>query len=170
MMEENKRTNLNTILNNEKISIEEKKYLIALNNYVKKINKIKDYKKVEEIAYNNKNDFQKAVFELERITRHINQKKVVDNIDEIKRELSIIALSIKMQKTSKKEDYNEILKSILRIEITLGMKIGLLSEVKDLFTDDINRFYNLITKENTDEYNDFEEDDEKIKKNKKVYK
>ncbi len=133
---------LNEIFSNENINIETKKYLINLKKTTKEINNINNIEKVEKKVYKEKDSFEKTIFELERIIKYITKNN--KESFEIQKELQIIDTNIRFKKIHNKNDYSDILKSIIRIEIMLGMKIGLLTETNDLFYEEVERYYNII--------------------------
>ena len=133
---------LNEIFSNENINIETKKYLINLKKTIKEINNINNIEKVEKKVYKEKDSFEKTIFELERIIKYITKNN--KESFEIQKELQIIDTNIRFKKIHNKNDYSDILKSIIRIEIMLGMKIGLLTETNDLFYEEVERYYNII--------------------------
>lgn len=109
-------------------SIEEKKNFLKLKKEYYKVKSIDNYKVVQEKLYDNKNKAEILSFELSRILKqNANNPEVLEYIASIQSILS----SYKGEITD--ELYVNVASIIIFLEISLGMKIGLFSELCLIF-------------------------------------
>lgn len=125
---------------NGNASVEEKRYFIQLKNQYFKVKKIKDYDSVQKQLYQGKSRYDIVSFEIARILKSESYDiKYSDQITNIKKLLS------NNNNEVSNELYEKIVNWIIRIELSLGMKIGLFNEVCILFEKEIEK----IDKANT---------------------
>lgn len=121
-------------------SIEEKKNFLKLKKEYYKVKSIDNYKVVQEKLYDNKNKAEILSFELSRILKqNANNPDVLEYIASIQSILS----SYKGEITY--ELYINVASIIIFLEISLGMKIGLFSELCLIFE---NKLQEIATLEN----------------------
>ena len=131
--------NCNKVLASSIVDLEEKKYLVKLKKIYFKVNNIEDIREYENRLYNNKSKKEKIDFEIERINLKIKTSdgQVVD---------ALINKVLENMKNSKFSDdiCDEIINSIIRIEVDLGLEIGLFEEFEIYFQDEVNKYLELI--------------------------
>ena len=132
---------LNTILTSRRISLNEKKRLLNLKRIYIRNRRLNDITKTEKELYKNKSSTEKIYFEIRRIEMFLSQPKDNPKIQEL---LKIIKSSISK---SNGHNYNLIFKSLITIEVELGMGIGLLKEFDDYFVDEVDYYYSRISNE-----------------------
>lgn len=117
------------------VTAEEKKYFLRLKNQYYKVKNIKNYELLQKKLYNDKSRYEIISFELARILNMNNlPMKVSEQVSDIEKLLAIY-------KDSKLTDelYEKIVTLIIKIEMSLGMKIGLFSELCTLFESELKR-------------------------------
>ena len=110
------------------VSVEEKKYFLKLKSLYFEIKNIKDYSQIQQNIYANKSKKEIVLLEVTRILNNINVDCVIlTQIDDIKYLISVYDNYLP------DELYDRLVDTIIRIEISLGMKIGLFNELCNMF-------------------------------------
>lgn len=116
------------------VPVEEKRYFAKLKTEYLKIKGIKDYQKIQIRLYENKSKIEIIKFEIARIKNHSKcNAKIFAQIDDINSLLKIYNDNIPEQK------YYKIINLIIKMEIQMGMRIGLFKELCDLFEAEVKR-------------------------------
>ena len=119
-------------------STSEKKFFLILRKNYLKIKSIDNYQELQKIKYKDKDRDDIISFEISRIKKNIAcNDSVLLQLDSIEKLISLI-------EDVKNIDYlyNKIINSIIKIELLLGMKVGLLNELCCLFESTLNDIEN----------------------------
>ena len=118
------------------VSVNEKKDFLRLKREYGKIKKINNYDMVQKVIYKNKNNVEILAFELSRISTVASERGLkIDQINDIQS----ILLSYKNANEISDELYIKAINTIIRVELALGMKVGLFNELCTLFEDELLR-------------------------------
>ena len=113
-------------------SSSEKRYFLQLKNNYLKIKNIEDYDMLEKKLYDGKSRKEIISFEIVRILNKAKTNvKVLTQLEDIKLLLNMFNDDLPL------ELYNKIVELIIKIEISLGIKIGLFNELCDLFEEQL---------------------------------
>lgn len=132
---------LNMIFKNQEVSLEEKEYLLKLKKIYLEISKLSNIEKLENDLYKGKTNYEKCLFELNRIEKMIE----VDSIEdlEINNEVFFISKDLLNSKNlgiKSIDEYESFLRGIIKIEIKLGIPIALFVEFKSFFEELVNDY------------------------------
>lgn len=109
-------------------SVEEKKYFLILKSQYFEIKNIKDYKEKQQKMYAGKSKNEIILLEITRILNNKNiDPLILSQIADIKYLLRVYSSNLP------DELYSKLIDIIIRIEISLGMKIGLFDELCNMF-------------------------------------
>lgn len=124
-----------------KASLDDKKNFLKLKKEYLKIISIKDFQKVQEKLYSDKS--KKEILSLE-ISRILNKNKDFEILEQMTNVEKILDL---YEEDIPNDLYLRIVDGILRLEISLELKIGLFKEFCLLFEDECKKIENDKTKE-----------------------
>jgi hypothetical protein len=111
----------------------QKKEFLRLKNEYYKVKKIENYSTVQKKLYKGKNKSEIIAFELFRILQHVGNRSLeLDPVINIKR----ILFSAKGEITE--EVYYSLVRSIIKCEVALGIRVGLFEELCVLFEERVN--------------------------------
>lgn len=131
--------NISSYFGDDSLSVELKKDMLRLKKEYVFINKIPNYKDVEDQLYNGKNQKEKILFEIKRIRRELKKR--------FKEEKSILEvlkfIEILNQSEMTYDEYLVVVANLLKIEFYLDMRVGLFKELCDIF----ERKVDIYTKE-----------------------
>lgn len=124
--------------------IAKKKEFLILKREYNKIQKISDYKTIQKLIYKDKKKTEIISFELSRILTVANERGLhLDQINDIQSILN----SCKQMNDISDDLYIKAINIIIKIELSLGMKIGLFNELCNLFEKELHRIESQTTVE-----------------------
>lgn len=144
---------LNKIFISKEIDVDSKKELIKLRKIYMENLKLEDISEVERKLYKNKTNEEKLVFEITRIKMNVfnsNGNKKQDEM--ISRLLCYLEKIIKLKNNTDAKIYENLFNSIIKIELQLDMKIGLLEEFNLYFENEIKRYLDIINNYGIDDF------------------
>ena len=116
-------------------TVEEKKFFLQLKNQYFRIKSINDYEILQKKLYSNKSRCEIILFEIARILKNDKLNvKISEQISDVKK-----LLTINGDDELTDELYEKIINFIIRIEMSLGMKIGLFNELCNMFENEMDR-------------------------------
>lgn len=125
-------------------TVAEKRYFIKLKNQYFIIKSFKDYNVIQKKLYDNKTRSQIISFETFRILKNENLSvKISEQISDVEKLLQMHGDNLT------DELYERMCNLIIKIELSLGMKVGLFNELCNLFEGELSRIdQELNTSEN----------------------
>lgn len=115
----------------------EKVFLKQLYVLYLRFEKLNNYDEEEKKLYNNMNDYDKILFETERINKFLRGKRD----KRVSSSLNLIKNLVSNNRNMDDRLYASIYEEIIRLELKLGMQIGLYKEVCSLFKEKVINYY-----------------------------
>lgn len=125
-------------------SLNEKKFFLSLKKEYLKIKKINNRDLLQNKLYSGKNKGEIISFEIRRILNNRElSPEIISQINDIKKIL------IMYNNNLNDNLYYKVINSVIKIEISLGMKIGLFNELCNFFENEIDNIEKQMGLENT---------------------